>query len=370
MRQELQNLANNQAQLAEFTPEAPEMLVPDLEKKQDELDKKAEKELAKTKELQKTDEYKKLKNKRKPKFPGRPYDPDTGEMLTPPNEEDTPADDTEMAKTDAEKSDADKPDADKPEMPEDEDLFTPALGGPKLKEDPRFKDKKRPVPKKPNKDDKSKPNDNAHPNDPSSDAQERREQLGERQEQRLNQLNMAEDSLAADQRTLDALLSQLEKALQEARSAQKPKASQQAEGSLPPNASSSESAESNDSPELSAELAAELAELLNSETARKAMQMAARMQAMKAGDASDQHKGQKHPPSNQPPPLTSNPRPRGRLEGDNAIQFAMEAVLKDLDPTTKSVILKMQPRMREELLQGLREEGPEGYQRFIRDYFT
>src|SRR5439155_3749421 len=33
LRQELQNLANNQAQLAEFTPEAPEMLVPDLEKK-------------------------------------------------------------------------------------------------------------------------------------------------------------------------------------------------------------------------------------------------------------------------------------------------------------------------------------------------
>jgi hypothetical protein len=47
----------------------------------------------------------------------------------------------------------------------------------------------------------------------------------------------------------------------------------------------------------------------------------------------------------------------------------MEAILKDLDPSTKAIILKMQPRMREELLQGLREEGPEGYQRFIRDYF-
>ena len=47
----------------------------------------------------------------------------------------------------------------------------------------------------------------------------------------------------------------------------------------------------------------------------------------------------------------------------------MEAALKDLDPATRSMILKMQPRVREELLQSLREEGPEGYQRFIRDYF-
>ena len=98
--------------------------------------------------------------------------------------------------------------------------------------------------------------------------------------------------------------------------------------------------------------------------------MAARMQAMKAGDASDKpNKGQKKPPSNEPPPLKSSPRPRSGLEGDNASQFAMEAILKDLDPSTKAIILKMQPRMREELLQGLREEGPEGYQRFIRDYF-
>jgi len=29
----------------------------------------------------------------------------------------------------------------------------------------------------------------------------------------------------------------------------------------------------------------------------------------------------------------------------------------------------MQPKEREELLQALHEEGPEGYQQFIRDYF-
>jgi hypothetical protein len=30
----------------------------------------------------------------------------------------------------------------------------------------------------------------------------------------------------------------------------------------------------------------------------------------------------------------------------------------------------MPPRVREELLQGMREEGPEGYRKFIEDYFT
>ena len=35
----------------------------------------------------------------------------------------------------------------------------------------------------------------------------------------------------------------------------------------------------------------------------------------------------------------------------------------------RGVIMKMQPAVREELLQGLREEGPEGYRVFIRDYF-
>ena len=31
--------------------------------------------------------------------------------------------------------------------------------------------------------------------------------------------------------------------------------------------------------------------------------------------------------------------------------------------------MKLQPRVREELLQGMREQGPEGYRKFIQDYF-
>ena len=48
-----------------------------------------------------------------------------------------------------------------------------------------------------------------------------------------------------------------------------------------------------------------------------------------------------------------------------------DQVLVDLklDVATRRVILKMQPKEREELLQGLREEGPKAYRGFIRDYF-
>jgi hypothetical protein len=47
----------------------------------------------------------------------------------------------------------------------------------------------------------------------------------------------------------------------------------------------------------------------------------------------------------------------------------LDVSLPDLDLATQKVILKMQPQIREELLEGLREEGPEGYKTFIRNYF-
>ena len=41
----------------------------------------------------------------------------------------------------------------------------------------------------------------------------------------------------------------------------------------------------------------------------------------------------------------------------------------DIDPELRTVLLKLQPTIREDLLQGMREEGPESYRRFIRNYF-
>ena len=45
------------------------------------------------------------------------------------------------------------------------------------------------------------------------------------------------------------------------------------------------------------------------------------------------------------------------------------AELATLPLATQQAILKLPPRVREELLQGLREQGPEGYGPFIEDYF-
>ena len=65
LREKLQNLANEEAQLAEFTPEAPASLLPEIANKQRDVERRADKELAKTKELQKRDDYKALKQKAK-----------------------------------------------------------------------------------------------------------------------------------------------------------------------------------------------------------------------------------------------------------------------------------------------------------------
>ena len=45
------------------------------------------------------------------------------------------------------------------------------------------------------------------------------------------------------------------------------------------------------------------------------------------------------------------------------------ADLSKLRPAAREAVMKLPPRVREELLQGLREQGPEGYGLFVEDYF-
>ena len=47
----------------------------------------------------------------------------------------------------------------------------------------------------------------------------------------------------------------------------------------------------------------------------------------------------------------------------------LDVELDDLDPNSRAVIMRMQPKAREALLQGLQDEGPEGYRQFVREYF-
>lgn len=364
LRAKLQNLAENETQLMEFTPTAPEMLLNDLEKQQTGLERKAAKELAKTKELQRSEPYQKL---RRP-APMSANDTSESQMTERMSEEGV----TESPATNEPDAAAfDQPTPDASQQPE----FKPALSEPAAKSKSKANGKKSES-QKPT----TKANSKAEPSAKApSNGQERREQLADRQSEQLEQLQMAEESLAADQRALDELLAKLEEALNPDASEAMPSSDDPmgtpAQAKTPgkdapmPSDGQPQASEAGESTPVNAEQAAELAELMQSETFQKALQMAARARAMSAGKSLPQaSQNRNQTPANEPP-QKSNPQPEGAREAGFGNQFAMEAVLRELDPATRSAILKMQPRIREELLQGLRDEGPEGYQRFIRDYF-
>jgi hypothetical protein len=323
LRKELKNLEGQEDQLHQTTAKAPDALLPDLEKHQDLLEKEADPKLEDAKDLQSKEKQRKMKRRRTPKFPNAPYSPDGDEEIVRPKEEDTDEPDAKKAK-DADKAgqgDKDKK-AEKKDDEEKEDLYLPALGGPRPKEDPRFAGKKRPVERKA----KAGKNDN----DPAS----RREDLDARQAQKLQELSKAEQSLASDEESLEQMLQQLRDALRPGRPGKgQPKDSDN-----------------------------ELSRAMRSPAFEEAMAMAARLRQLRAQAGRQQ---------GQPTPQA---QPRGQgvvgdLQGSPKGGVALESELNKLDPATRNVIMKMQPKMREELLQSMREEGPEGYRKFIKEYF-
>jgi hypothetical protein len=294
-----------------------------VEKKQVDLDKQLENLLAQARNLLKDDKARRMK--RRPEFPAEPYTPDQGEEMVRPKEEDT--DEPAAARKDGgDKGDpakADKKDDQKDS--EDEPTYAPALGGPRPKVDPRYARKMRPVARKPK-------GDKGEPDDPNG----RREELEGRQERNLRNLDQAERSLASDQQTLEQMLRQLGQP-------QRPNGNQQGQGQ-----------------DMDAEMARQLAEMMRSPAMRQAMAMLARMR-QGPGQQGNQQSAQRSPNPSQ----TST----GNMQGAPNPNAALEGELAKLDPSARTVLLKMPPRVREELLQGMREEGPEGYRKFIEDYF-
>jgi hypothetical protein len=354
LREELKAFEGTEEQLLDASRKVPEVMLADVEKRQEELEARANPELAQAREVLKAEDIRRLKRKLKD-FPKAPYSPDADDYLVPPGEEDP--DDADMpAKTDdataQDKSDAnakDKKDAADADQVE-EDLFMPALGGPRPKLDPRFADKIRPVEKK---------RDRSGENTPG---ERQREELGARQQEKLKELKSAEMSLQADEETLAALLDRLREAAQlpEMNFPQRPDG--QPPRSDAPDAPASPPQDTQ--PQLDAqELAGKLAELMQSPEMREARAMMNRVQQMRAQMAAraqnpNQPQGPKQPaPANQAATVATLPG------------IPLEAALEGIDLDTRTLILKMQPRVREELLQGLKEEGPDGYQKFIRNYF-
>ncbi len=379
LREKLQKLADEEGQMLEFTPEAPESLLPEITNKQRDLERRADKELAKTKELQRRDDYKALKQKQTPQKPNpqQANDP-TGDEPMSDAPEMTAEEKAEMA------ADLNEPDAG---PTEGADEFKPVLADEPMpdaaqldspvdqKSKPNTKSQQKPAKDKPQAKSKDKPNSkpDTKAKSDTKTPESRREALANREEKKLDQLKKADESLAADQRALDELLGELSELMNSDGDKPSDDSPMPADAASPDQPQASEGqGEKPDAKNLplSPEQSAELTDLLNSPKAQKAMQMAARMQALQTGESADQQaKKTDKSPSTQSPLLKSSPKPIGNLDPNKGTQFAMEAVLRDLDPATRSLILKMQPRLREELLQGLRDEGPEGYQRFIRDYF-
>jgi hypothetical protein len=313
LEEELKRLGAKQEKLHDATEKIPDEMLPDVKKRQADLEKELERLLAQVKEIQKKDKMRRMK--RRPDLPKEPYDPDAGEERVPPKEEDPDEPDKKDATKikPGEKKDGDK----KSDVDEDkEPLFMPALGGPRPKEDPRFKDKKRSIAKKP------KPGDKGNSN-------EERNDLEARQASKLDENSQAQQSLQSDENTLAGMLQQLRQAM-----SGKPSSGQNEDG-MP-----------------------DLSQLLQSPALQQALAMARRAQQIGGGNQSG---GKTTGLPNQ--------ASTGNLSGGQAPRKQADGDLVQLDPATRGVILKMPPRLREELLQGMREEGPEGYRKFIDDYF-
>ena len=75
--------------------------------------------------------------------------------------------------------------------------------------------------------------------------------------------------------------------------------------------------------------------------------------------------GQQPPhPAPPPSPCTLSDATKATAVGDQIVEE-----LGDFDAGTRSVIIGMQKRQREDLLQSLKSKGPEGYRAFVREYF-
>ncbi len=319
LRQELEQQKGKQENLQDATGKAPDSDLPELERKQGEMDRQTADVLNRTRELQATDKMKRLK--RQSSFPKAPYDPDTGEQLVRPKEEDPDA--PAAAKKDkGDPAAADQKDQKAKGDDEEESKFMPALGGPKPKVDPRFANKMRPLPKK----------------DGAKSAQDEREELKGRQDENLKDLNQANQSLASDEKSLEQMLRQLRQAMSS------PEPNAQPAGQQQPGQQQGKP---------------DLLQALRSQAMQQALEMAARMRGMRQSAA----RAQGRPNGQARTPTTGN------LQGTPPPGAPLPGELDKLDPDTRAALLKLQPKLREDLLQSMREQGPEGYQEFINDYF-
>lgn len=319
LKEQLQQGQRDQDTLAGAAEAAAPPEVAPLDAQQGNLEARTDQQLAAARAVLDKERLERLK--RNLATPDEPWTPEGRDATEPPTEADT----AEKPKDAA----GDKPtgDAKAEGEPADDDTLQPALSGERLKPDPRFARKRRPDPAKP---------------DSANDPNAAREKLRDRQQAHAGRLDQARRAVESDQGAVERMLRQLEAAAAKAspqQSGQPAPMGQQTPASSPPDAGLAQAMQ-------------ELQSLMQSRQMQQARQMAAR--AKQAG------KGQ---PQGMPAPS-----PTGNLTGQTP-QGVRQADLSKLDIQTRSVLLKLPPAVREEILQGMRDEGPEGYRRFVADYF-
>ncbi len=265
----------------------------------------------------------------KPEFPDSPYTPDGKEVKVPPREEDTneplPNKKDKDGKTKPgdknDKKDADKDDDDK------EPLYMPALGGPKEKDGSALRQET-----------------------PARQAEAEGRQGRSRRatargdggsaDDQMRDLQAARDSLASDQQTLEQMLQQLAAGHAVARQAGQGPAQRERQRGGP---------------------------------TRQQLQQMMQSPAMQAahGDGGAHASGAGERQTAEGPALAKPVADARRATCNGGTKNGLrEADLSKLDPDTRAMILKLPPsRLRDELIQGMNEQGPEAYRAFIQDYF-
>jgi hypothetical protein len=164
------------------------------------------------------------------------------------------------------------------------------------------------------------------------------ERVRSHQQEQADKLRAADGSLQGDQQSLEQLREQYD-------------------AQLPAEAFS----------QLTPDQISELTDLMLSEATEEALDMFQRMRKMLAEadaqalqDANES--GEAHGGSSMEAPFGHFLPAEDTVE-DLMLEFG------DLGTDARTMIMMMQPKEREELLQGLREEGPDGYRQFIRDYY-
>ena len=325
-RADLDTLQGSQEELLEdATKDLSERGFEAIEEEQTQLDVDSDEELDSVRDL--LEQLREMKDP--PEFPGRPYDPEQEGYKVPPKEQDTA--EPEDGKKQAEQ--APEPDGEAGEgetEEEDPELFLPALGGPVPEMDERFADKLRDL------------KEQVKQADERQADKEGRKEMRSRQVDRVEELDQAQRALGADKNSLEKLLEQLENL------------ANQSDQSM--------------SPSQLDQLDQKMQEQMQSDAMQAAREMMQRLQQMlgQAGAPQDQ------PPEGQQPPQSAPPPPPSTLsEAANATAVVDQIVeeLGDFDAGTRTVIIGMQKRQREDLLQSLKSKGPEGYRAFVREYF-